>query len=219
MAWFPLVGLVIGAMLAVADLLLSRLFTGPVVNALLVVLLVLLTRGLHQDGLADTLDGLAGGTTPADRRAIMRDPRVGAMGVTGLILSLGLRYVALLALPQMDRLPLLICMPAIGRWTMVLAARAAPYGRKEGGLGEAFLTGLSAREIILATVIIGSALFWMLGSLVSAVTLASAAALAIGWAAFSKRSFGGITGDTLGALNEIAEVMFLLAGPGLLTWR
>jgi adenosylcobinamide-GDP ribazoletransferase len=102
---------------------------------------------------------------------------------------------------------------------MVLAARAAPYGRKEGGLGEAFLTGLSAREIILATVIIGSALFWMLGSLVSAVTLASAAALAIGWAAFSKRSFGGITGDTLGALNEIAEVMFLLAGPGLLTWR
>ena len=59
-----------------------------------------MTRGLHQDGLADTLDGLAGGRVPTDRLAIMRDPRIGAIGATGLFVSLILRYSALVSLPE-----------------------------------------------------------------------------------------------------------------------
>jgi adenosylcobinamide-GDP ribazoletransferase len=219
MAWFPLVGLVLGGILASADLLLSRLLDRGVVDALLIVLLVLLTRGLHQDGLADTLDGLAGGTTPRERLTIMRDPCLGAIGGTGLVLALGLRYVALLALPHADRLPLLICMPGIGRWTMVVGAWSTPYGRVEGGLGQAFLNHLSMREMVLATLLVIVAVLWCLGLVPMALALGMSGALATGWSMFCRRVFGGMTGDTLGALNELAEITFLLAGPALLAWR
>ncbi|MBH0207126.1 MAG: hypothetical protein HP495_01060 [Nitrospira sp.] len=100
MAWYPVVGLLIGGGLVAVDVALRMVFDGIVGNALLLVFLVLLTRGLHQDGLADTLDGLAGGRTSAERLAIMRDPRIGALGATGLFLSLILRYAGLTALPH-----------------------------------------------------------------------------------------------------------------------
>ena len=99
MAWYPFVGLLLGGVLAGSGWLLSAGVARNVQDALLIVVLVALTRGLHQDGLADTLDGWAGGRTPEQRLAIMRDGRIGAIGATGLILSLGLRYAGLEALP------------------------------------------------------------------------------------------------------------------------
>jgi adenosylcobinamide-GDP ribazoletransferase len=219
MAWFPLVGLVLGGVLALADVALSGILARGVVDMLLIVLLVVLTGGLHQDGLADCLDGLAGGRTPEERLRIMRDPRVGAIGATGLVLSLGLRYAALSALPAHDRLPLLICMPAVGRWAMVVAAGSAPYGRREGGLGRPFLENLSAWEVGLATLVVFASGAWFLGPIPASIVLVGGGSLAVGWAAFGRRYFGGMTGDTLGALNEIAEVAVLLAGPALLAWR
>jgi adenosylcobinamide-GDP ribazoletransferase len=219
MAWFPLVGLALGGILALADLALSNLLARGVVDMLLIVLLVLLTRGLHQDGLADCLDGLAGGRNPQERLAIMRDPRIGAIGATALMLSLGLRYAALSALPVHERLPLLICMPAVGRWSMVLAAWSAPYGRSESGLGKAFLENLSWWEVILGTVVLCAAGTWLLGVIPTTLLLVGGGTLALGWAAFGRRYFGGMTGDTLGALNEITEVAFLLVGPALLSWQ
>lgn len=91
MAWYPVVGILIGGGLVCTDWVMGKIFSPEVVNALLILVLVLLTRGLHQDGLADTLDGLAGGRTPDERLQIMRDPRIGAIGATGLFLSLILR--------------------------------------------------------------------------------------------------------------------------------
>jgi adenosylcobinamide-GDP ribazoletransferase len=146
MAWYSTVGLLIGGLLATADLGLRLLLTAEVVNVLLIVLLVLMTRGLHQDGLADTIDGLAGGRTAADRLRIMRDPSVGALGATGLFLSLLLRYAGLLALPQPVRLPVLLCMPALGRWAMVSVAWGSPYARSEGGVGR----GVSDSSVLAA---------------------------------------------------------------------
>lgn len=219
MSWYPLVGLILGGFLAASDVLLSRFFSQGVVNALLIVLLVVVTRGLHQDGLADSLDGLVGGHTPAERLAIMRDGRIGAIGATGLVLALGLRYAGLQALPQSERLPLLMCMPAVGRWAMVLGAVSTPYARAEGGLAEPFLTHLSPREVIWATVLLAGALLWLVGPLGALVSLGVAAVIARASAAFSTRFIGGITGDTLGATNEIAEIIFLLAGPALVGLR
>ncbi|MBI5776587.1 MAG: adenosylcobinamide-GDP ribazoletransferase, partial [Nitrospirae bacterium] len=80
MAWYPLVGMVLGGLVAVTDYFMAAWFSTEVVSALAIALLIGLTRGLHQDGLADTLDGLAGGRTPVDRLAVMRDPRIGAIG-------------------------------------------------------------------------------------------------------------------------------------------
>jgi adenosylcobinamide-GDP ribazoletransferase len=219
MAWFPLIGLALGGMLVLADLALSSILARGVVDVLLIVLLVALTRGLHQDGLADCVDGLAGGRTPQERLTIMRDPRIGAIGATGLILSLLLRYAALSALPTADRVSLLLCMPAVGRWSMVLAARIAPYGRKEGGLGQAFSEHLSAWEVVVATLIVLAAGTWLLGAAPTGLVLLGGGTLAVGWVIVGRRYFTGMTGDTLGALNEMTEVAFLLAGPALLAWR
>jgi adenosylcobinamide-GDP ribazoletransferase len=219
MAWFPLVGLALGGILVIVDLALSGILARGVIDALLIVLLVMLTRGLHQDGLADCLDGLAGGKTPQERLTIMRDPRIGAIGATGLILSLLLRYAVLSVLPVGERVPMLLCMPAVGRWSMVLAARSAPYGRPEGGLGQAFLDHVSVWDVVLATVVLLAAGTWLFGAVPMSLVLLGEGTLAIAWAMLGRRLFGGMTGDTLGALNEMAEVAFLLAGPALLAAR
>lgn len=216
MGWYPLVGLVLGGALAVSDLLLAQVFSDAVVNGLLLVLLVVLTRGLHQDGLADTLDGLAGGRSPDERLAIMRDGRIGAIGATGLILALGLRYVGLMELPDGARLPLLLCMPAVGRWAMVVGSVSAPYARAGGGLAQPFVQHLSMVQVLWATLLLGGALLWAMGPAGALGSLVLLAAVARASTAFARRFLGGITGDTLGATNEVTEVLFLLAAPVLL---
>ena len=216
MAWYPVVGLLIGGGLVLADMGLSRVFIPAVGNVLLIVLLVVLTRGLHQDGLADTLDGLAGGKTPAERLPIMRDPRIGAIGATGLFLSLLLRYAGLMALPQALRVPALFCMPALGRWAMVALAWTSPYARAEGGLAASFLTHLSWHHVVVSTGILATGLGWgfgLLGTLV--ILLAGSIVVIVAWAG-CRSWFGGITGDTLGATNEVVEILFLLLIPSLL---
>jgi adenosylcobinamide-GDP ribazoletransferase len=218
-AWYPLIGLLLGGLLAGSDLLLSKLFQPMVVNILLIVILVAVTRGLHQDGLADFLDGLAGGRTPSDRLAIMRDGRIGAIGATGLILALGLRYAALMALPPDARLPLLLCMPAVGRWAMVVGAMSAPYARADGGLAAPFLAHLAWRHLCLATLVVAVPMLWFLGPSGALAGLALAAAAARAGTALARRFLGGITGDTLGATNELVEILFLLAGSALLNMR
>lgn len=218
MAWFPLVGLFLGALLAVSDLLFSVILADSVVNLLLIVVLVILTHGLHLDGLADTIDGIAGGRTAADRLAIMRDPHIGAIGVIGLILALGLRYVGLMALPQAERLSILICMPAVGRWAMVVGAVSVPYARPAGGLAHPFLQQVSARAVISATVVVAVALVWAIGPVSALFVGALVALVARGVAALASRLLGGMTGDTFGATNEAAELLFLVAVPVLIAW-
>ncbi|MDP3091127.1 MAG: adenosylcobinamide-GDP ribazoletransferase [Nitrospira sp.] len=216
MAWYPVVGLLIGGGLVLADAGLSRVFDQAVVNVLLIVLAVIVTRGLHQDGLADTLDGLAGGKTPAARLPIMRDPRIGAIGATGLFLSLLLRYAGLMALPQAMRVPALLCMPAIGRWAMVTLAWASPYARAEGGLAASFLTCLSWPHVVVATGVLAAGLGWACGLLSAAAILLGGSLVVCALWAGCRLWFGGITGDTLGATNEVIEILFLLLAPSLL---
>lgn len=216
MAWYPIVGMLIGGGLVLADTGLSKVFEPSVVNVLLIVLAVLLTRGLHQDGLADTLDGLAGGKTPAARLPIMRDPRIGAIGATGLFLSLLLRYAGLMALPQALRVPALLCMPAIGRWAMVTVAWMSPYARSEGGLAASFLPHLSWVHLVAATGGLAAGLVWGFGILSTLVIVLTGSMVVVAVWAACRLWFGGITGDTLGATNEVSEILFLLLAPLLL---
>ena len=213
MAWYPFVGMVLGGLLAVTNLVLARWLSNEVVTVLLMVLLVAMTRGLHQDGLADTLDGLAGGRTPADRLTIMRDPRIGAIGATGLFLSLMLRYAAILSLPETVRLHALLCMPAMGRWAMVTGAYRASYARAEGGLAAPFLVHLSARQVTSATLVVGCLLLWAFGAAPALAVLAIGGMLSRLLTMFCHQVFGGITGDTLGATNELVELSFLFLLP------
>lgn len=216
MSWYPLVGCLLGVLLVTADLLLAQVFSAQVTSVLLMLLLIGITRGLHQDGLADMVDGLAGGRTAQARLAIMRDGRVGAIGATGLFLALGLRYAGLNALPAGEHLALLLGMPVVGRWAMVMGAFRVAYARSGGGLAQPFLAHLSWRHLCVATITAGLVLMLSLGPWPTLCCLLIGTALVRLSTAWFHRMFGGVTGDLLGATNEVAEILFILIVPVVL---
>jgi adenosylcobinamide-GDP ribazoletransferase len=127
-----------------------------------------------------------------------------------------LRYAGLLALPHELRIPALLCMPAIGRWAMVTLAWASPYARADGGLAAPFLTHLSKIHVLLATGVLTTALNLTFGLQSGLVVLVGGAGIVVVLWARCRTWFGGITGDILGATNEVIEILFLLLVPLLL---
>ncbi|WP_449244362.1 adenosylcobinamide-GDP ribazoletransferase [Desulfobacca acetoxidans] len=208
MAWFPLVGLLLGGILSAAALGLSHILPPVAAAALLTALLTIANRGLHLDGLADTLDGLGGGRGREDSLRIMKDHAVGAFGAVGIVLILMVKFSFLAGvLEQKAWWPILI-FPVVSRGAMVLLAYLSPYARSEGGLGEAMTTLTSGRTLIFAS---SSALLivGLIGSWRGLVSLIAAAAVTILAAIYFWRRLGGVTGDVFGALNEVLEVLVL----------
>ena len=215
--WFPLIGFLLGASLVMIDRLLESVFPPVVLNMVMLTLYVLVTGGLHLDGWADTVDALSGGKDPEHRLTILRDSRIGALGATGLILILGLRYAGLLALPVGIREGMLFCMPAIGRWAMVIGCWRVVYPRSEG-LAAQFIRTVTWPDMLVATTVVGLGL-WGMFDAVTAVLLMMAVCLivrSVVW--WMSKKFDGITGDLLGAMNEGIEVLFLILGPVLLVY-
>jgi adenosylcobinamide-GDP ribazoletransferase len=208
-AYFPVIGIVIGLILAALNYLLSLVLPSSVVNALLVVSLVVISGGLHLDGLADTCDGLAKHGTPSERRRVMRDSHVGGFGIIGIALVLLVKYVSLNSLPQNLMMFTLVAAPVISRWAMVYAIFAYPYGRASG-LGKAFKQATGWRELVIATVValaLAAGLLKLAGLLILFVVWLLTMVIAI----YLKRKFAGLTGDTYGAINEVAEsAVFIL---------
>ena len=219
MLWFPPVGLAIGGLLVGAMWLCEMVLSRTVSDALAVVLLIILTRGLHLDGLSDTIDGWGGGRTPQQRLAIMRDSRIGAMGAMALIVDLGLRYLGLSVLPEHIRWLVVASMPLVGRWAMAVAGLGMPYARPEGGMAQPFLGHLKTEHVVGATIFAGIWLVWCFGLSGALGLLAAFGLLARSVALLSRRLCGGLTGDMFGLINEIAEVTFLVAAPAMLSRR
>ncbi len=207
LGYYPLVGLVVGALLWGADELLLRVLPPLVVAALVLGLWVLLTGALHTDGFIDTCDGLLGGTTPETRLAIMKDEHVGAYAIIGGALLLITKFAALSALAAGNALALIL-VPTLGRWAIALAMVAFPYARP-AGLGRDIKDHAGWRQALLAT-LIALAAAWLLGNwrgVAAALLAAGVSGLA---AAFTLRRLPGLTGDIYGAINELAEVAALL---------
>lgn len=208
-SWFPLVGLTIGALLLLADMALMPLFPRHLTDALLITLLALMTGALHLDGLADVCDGLAARGSKERFLSVMKDSRVGAVGVAGLVLLLLLKYAALLAVPVYLKRAALLLFPLLSRYTQVVVmtnARAA----KSDGLGACFLSGITTTQRSLATACT-IPLCWLLGHSGGIVALC----LTVLWGLAVKHYFthrlGGINGDIVGFSSEIAELLTLLA--------
>ena len=213
LVWFPVAGAFVGGLLVLLDLALGLVLPVGVRAALLLVALLALTRGLHFDGLMDICDGLFGGFTPERRLAIMRDSHVGAFAVLGAVADLLLRHAALVSLLDGWRIAALVLPPLAGRWAMVWAMVAYPYGRTEG-LGAAFKRSAGWREVVLATlgaVVLGSAAWWPWGAAV--LLPAWLATLLV--AQFMLRRLPGLTGDCYGAINEVVEAVVLVALVGV----
>ena len=185
--------------------------------ALLLAVLVVVNRGLHLDGLMDTCDGLLGGATPERRLEIMRDSRVGSFAVAGAACVLLLKYgalVSLLTLTEAGKEWVLLLFPMLSRWAMVINLGAFSYVR-QNGLGSPFHQGKAGLPTLFAatTAIVAAVL---LGGIGGAGMLVGVSVLAWLLGRGMAGMIGGLTGDTYGATNELAEAAALIAAVGLL---
>ncbi|MGD0490455.1 MAG: adenosylcobinamide-GDP ribazoletransferase [Steroidobacteraceae bacterium] len=223
--YFPLVGVLVGAINVGVWWLASQRLPAPVAVGLMLAVSVLVTGAFHEDGFADVCDGFGGGATADRVLAIMKDSRVGAFGAIGIVLLLGLKWATLdaLAVGTAVFAPLVIGAHLASRWCAGALMWSLPYVRTGGdSKARAAVEGFTAREWLIGG-IIGLAAFapvaaagvratgiletWalMTGAL-------SAAATAVIAAGYFRRRIGGHTGDCLGAVQQLTELAFLIGG-------
>jgi len=212
MMFFPVIGFFIAILLILVNNLFLYLgFDGFIVNIILVVVLVVITAGMHLDGLSDTFDAIASGKSKEDMLAIMRDSHSGVMGILSIICVLLLKISFLSSIDSIYKIGALILMCVIGRWSLVFLLFIFPYARK-AGKAKIFSEGINLQIFIAATVFSLSCAIVFLGiNGLSIMILAMLVAFLFG--KFITKKIEGITGDSLGACCELIEVvtLFLIA--------
>ncbi|MFZ2957656.1 MAG: adenosylcobinamide-GDP ribazoletransferase [Candidatus Ozemobacteraceae bacterium] len=220
---FPFVGLAIGGLTVVVDLAAGAVGIPWSVRTVIAVMVpAIVSGGLHLDGLADTADGFWSSRSRDKILEIMRDSRIGTMGVLALLAILGLKAAAVsdLATGPWRTIALLLA-PILGRSLQVVGLTWMPYARPEGGLATVFLPYRSGVAGVFACVVPVALLGAMLGmfqsndaflpGLITILLLIAAMAFLIAWwGNVCRDRIGGMTGDTLGALSELGETLFLL---------
>jgi len=208
MGAFPLIGLLLGGILFGIDLLLVPRLPAGLVNIILIATLVLLTGGIHLDGLMDTADGFGGGNNRARVLEIMRDSRTGSFGVLAVILLLMVKWEALNSLSPSIKGPALLLMPVLARWGQVMLAYISPSARVDGfgrhvikGLGIPSLATAFSSALVIAVLLAG----WP-----GLALIVLASVFSFLWSRLFVIRIGGITGDVIGALSELLEVIILL---------
>jgi len=205
--FFPLVGLVIGSLLFIIYLIFNNYLSPEITSALILGGWVYLTGALHIDGLTDTIDGLSGGKDKKEILNIMKDTHIGAKGAAGIMVLMLIKFFLIIRVTSSPRLQALIYTPILSRWGMVIGCYAAPYAREEG-MGK-FSSFLGYPQIIGATLITVVSGILLLDAFFL-IPLIAVGGFSLGWSFYLKRKIGGFTGDTLGALNEMGEVVSLL---------
>ncbi len=207
--YYPLVGLILGAGLAAAAWGLYLFLPSNVAAGLVLAVWVGLTGMLHLDGFMDSCDGLLPPRERARRLEIMKDSRVGAFGVVGVILLLLVKFNALAALSADSLFPVLVLAPVLGRWAMAWAVGRYPSARQEG-LSVLFRTELGWPQLLLASIITVVVAALLLG-------WSGLALIGVAWVAtvlparLAMRRIGGLTGDVYGAIGEVVEAAVLVA--------
>jgi len=203
--WFPLVGLLIGAAVALLDRGLLVFFPVSLASVMTVIALIAASGGLHIDGLADTADGFFSSRPRERMLEIMRDSRTGAMGVAAIVCVFALKVAALSAVPLSLRFSALLLMPFAGRSSMLIQFGLLNYARS-GGLCSLFVQNLKRSDIILAVAVL-VAVGWLVGAWFGLCAVGgSVAGIAI-FALWTRSKIGGFTGDTLGAGCELVELI------------
>ncbi len=205
-AWFPLVGIVLGLFLYVVNYLAQLIFPVSVSAAITLFAWIIFTRAFHLDGFMDTCDGLFGGFTPERRLEIMKDSRMGAFGVAGGILVLLTEYSALQS--SVNLFAALTLSTTLGRWASPLVIYAFPYAR-EDGLGIEMKRNVRIQEVIIATLISGALSFCVYGWMGFLLMLISAV-ISICIALYAMRLLNGLTGDIYGTVTTAVEMFVLI---------
>lgn len=206
LAWFPVVGAVIGVVAAFSGWLLYDLFPPMLASVCVVFILMAITGGFHLDGLADCADGFFSARPKEQVLEIMRDSRVGGMGVLALIFIILFKVSALSAMDPKRACMALFLMPVAGRCLMVLKMAILPYVRKEGGIASPFVGDRQRLKTasFIALGVLYSACWFAAG--VDGLFAGAGTIMCVGvFAFYCKNKIDGITGDTLGAASELAE--------------
>jgi len=219
MSFFPIVGLAMAVFPAIFILICYPFFS-PLLGSLIITLIfIFVTRGLHLDGLADTVDGLSGGRDKKEILAIMRDSHIGSMGAIVLFFLISFKVVLLneiwVSADKFSLLKVIFLFPVMGRWSLVSTAWLLPYARTEEGisagwlgLGEVFAKGVTIKQWLLSTLFAGVIAFFIL-KFYALLFLPLVFLTSLFFIKYFKRKVGGVTGDVFGAVNELVEVASL----------
>ncbi len=228
-AFFPLAGAFQGLVASLGAMVLAPVFPIEVVCGLALLLLIGTNGGFHLDGLADTFDALgvkSSGDDEADRQkrlSVMKDSATGAIGVTAIVMAVLLKYLLIASLFEKyepkSAAYLLFLMPVFSRWAMIpVMAHGRPA--REGGLGKMFVDGTGPKTVIFASLLLLTiyalaALLMRVHGISGVVGFACLSGLSLYafgllWLRLCRRKFGGLTGDTVGAVGEICDLWFLV---------
>lgn len=202
--FFPVVGFLLGVLLWTMKLVLGMVLPNLVSTSIALILFTILTGALHLDGLMDVADAIGSRKPREQALEIMKDSRVGAMGVAAAVMVYTGKLVVLNALPVMA-VAAIVIPPVLSRFTMVLAMKVAPSARGKRGLAGLFAQNISISTVGTAAVISMVFSLFLHPVWMGVVMWLGCALVGLLVTAYFTRRFGGMTGDTYGALNEIVE--------------
>jgi adenosylcobinamide-GDP ribazoletransferase len=207
-AWFPVVGAAVGGLGGLALVGASHLWTPFVASVLAVLTTVLVTGGFHEDALADAADGLGGGWTRERVLEIMSDSRIGAYGAVALVLVLTARIGSIAAMSPLDGARALVGAHVLARWSSLPLIRLLPYARAQGS-GRPFAGAVTISRLLAGTLLASLLVAAALGrhALPAGIAAAVVTGAAVG---YFRARLGGVTGDCLGATNQIVELVTYL---------
>jgi len=209
--FFPLVGFAVGLVGAEWYLWLGRHLPRAIAALLTVVFFVLVSGGLHEDGLADVADAFGGGWNREQILAILKDSRIGTFGALAIVVSVGLRWFLLGSLPP-DRVALYVVSgQVLCRWTALPLGYALPAARQSSGQGARIARQISGGSLVVGTVITVAIVAYVLRRALWSPLLC-ALAVTLFSALYYWRRIGGLTGDCFGATNQLAEIAVYLCG-------
>jgi len=209
LTWFPAIGYVVGGIGAAVFYLAQLVFPQVVAVVLALVAMLLLTGAIHEDGLADVCDGFGGGYTPDRILEIMKDSSLGVYGTLGLILLFALK-ISLLASMPMAWVPLALLMShTLSRWSVLGLTQTLPYARPEGpSKSRAISQSLSWKRVLLISLVICLPLCFL--PLVMSAVLGLILLSTCLFRLWLKNQIGAYTGDCLGAMQQINELLVQL---------
>lgn len=209
-SYFPVVGIIIGFILSLIYIALKNLFSREIVMTFVIAFSYILTGAMHIDGLADTFDGLFCNKDKEKILEIMRDSRLGTNGVLATAFMIILKILFLVYINDNNTLPLLLVMPILGRLAITFATVISKSARDGEGLGGLMIGKAGIREFLIAFVIsLISGIFIMPFAIFAELLIIVILASFIITKYITLR-IGGMTGDTLGAVNEITELLVII---------
>lgn len=205
--YFPLVGLFIGGFAAAIFYLADIYWPQPIAALLSLILTVLCTGALHEDGLADSADGMGGGWSVEDKLRIMKDSRIGTYGTLALVFAALLKLVALASMPPSHIMAALISAHVLARWSALpLLCYSAYVG---GGSATGFADSTNRKRLVLASVY-AAIIVLLIAPEQALLALFMALVVTLISYRYFRKKLGGVTGDSLGAANQIIEIVVYL---------